>query len=102
MRSDENIIELINETCENLKKIKTDANFSDYSDRVLTHNILAIEIALSLFQLSFFNNRAIEEGEKYWFEGGFYIHYNLDGAWERLADNYSRIVQIVTERNFFK
>ena len=102
MMKNENIIELINDTYEELKKIKIDIEFSKYSDRVVTDNILVIEITLSLFQLGFFNNRTIEDCEKYWFEGGFYIHYNLDGKWERLADNYSRIVRIVAEQNFFK
>lgn len=92
---------LIKETYLELNKIRADINVSETSE-MMRFSIIAIEISLGLFQLGLFNNREINSFEENWFKGGFHIHYNLDGGWGKLADNYSMIVEITTGRNFFR
>jgi hypothetical protein len=101
MEKTEEIINLIKSTYTELVAIKNEVTFFEASTP-FKHNILVIEIALALFELGYFVNRPIEGHEKYWFEGGYYIHYDFDGGWPKLADNYSNIVAIATEKNFFK
>jgi len=101
MKEKQEIIDLINSTYSELIKIKADISIFEASNPT-KHNIYVIEIALSLFQLGYFLNRPIEIPEEYWFEGGYYIHYDFDGGWPVLADNYSKIISIATQRNFFR
>ncbi len=101
MEEKQKIIDLVNSTYSELVKIKSDTNIFEASNPI-KQNVYVIEIALALLQLGYFVNRPIEASEEYWFKGGYYIHYNLDGGWPVLADNYSRIVEITTQENFFR
>jgi hypothetical protein len=100
MKTTEDVLEVVETMYADLQKIKSDINFFEASN-AFKQNILAIEIALALFQLGYFTKRPIEEYERRWFEGGYYIHYDLDGGWPDLANNYSSIVEMVKENNFF-
>jgi hypothetical protein len=73
-----------------------------YDNKALKQGTLSIEIAICLFELSFYCGRKIEESEKYWFTGRYYISYDFTGEWEDLAKMYDEIVKITKERNFFK
>ncbi|HEX6191823.1 MAG TPA: hypothetical protein VFZ42_05635 [Chitinophagaceae bacterium] len=101
MEKKQEIIDLISSTCLELERFKADRNIFDASNPT-KHNIYVIEIALALFQLGYFVNRPIETSEEYWFEGAYYIHYDFDGEWGVLADNYSRIVSLANRSNFFR
>ena len=97
----EEILILIKNTYSGLSSIRRSINFFEASN-AFKQNLLAIEIALALFQLGYFVKRPIEEHEKHWFDGGYYIHYDFEGSWPELAENYSSIVKIVKDNNFFK
>lgn len=101
MKDREEVVKMIEAAYAELKTIKDDIKFFEASDP-FKQNILAIEIALALFQLGYFVKRPIEENERHWFEGGYYIHYDLDGGWPELANKYSSIVEIVREKKFFQ
>ena len=101
MEEKQKIIDLVNSTYSELAKIKADINIIEASEPI-KHDIYVIEIALALLQLGFFVKRPIEVSEEYWFKGGYYIHYDLDGGWPVLADNYSKIIAITTQKNFFR
>jgi hypothetical protein len=101
MEKNSGIEDLITSTYLELNKVRNEIDILKASSP-FKHNIYAIEIALALFQLGYFNNRSIEKKEEYWFEGGYHIHYDFDGSWPKLADNYSTIVTIVRTRNFFR
>lgn len=92
---------LINDTYSELKNIRSEINMTDTSE-MMRFSIIAIEIALSLFQLGVYNKREINSFEENWFKGGYHIHYNLEGGWKKLADNYSKIVEIVKDRDYFR
>lgn len=92
---------IIGETYSELNKIRKDINMSETSE-MMRFSIIAIEMAVGLFQLGIFNKREINTLEENWFKGGYFIHYNLDGGWDKLANNYSKIVEITTARNFFR
>jgi hypothetical protein len=101
MNTQKDILNLIEKTYSNINRAKQEVDIYS-SSNTFKQDIYTIEIALCLFQLGFFANRSIQEIEENWFNGGYYIHYDLDGSYEELANNYSEIVKIVKEHNFFR
>jgi hypothetical protein len=97
----ESVIDLIEKTYKLLSEAKEKEGIYSTSN-AFKQDIFTIEIALCLLQLGFFANKSIEKSEEYWFDGGYYIHYDLDGSWEALANCYSEIVRIIKEFNFFR
>lgn len=79
-----------------LQKRLTEFKFSyDYSQSSIIQDINAVQIALCLFEMSLYCNRPIKEDEMYWFNGGYYIAYDIAGEWEDISKMYDEIVKIV-------
>ncbi len=70
-----------------------------YNSKVLKQDILSIEIAISLLELYVYCGRKIEESEKYWFKGGYYIANDITGEWEDISKMYDEIVRISKGQN---
>lgn len=92
---------LIDSTYKELSRIKQDVDVFSAS-QAFKQNVLSIEVALALFQMGLLAKRPILEHEEHWFQGGYLIHYDFDGRWEKLADNYSQIADFCKKSEFFR
>jgi hypothetical protein len=65
-----------------------------YKNKALKQDILSIEIALCLFELSIDCKRKITEEENYWFKGAFYIDNDITGEWQDISNMYNDLVEL--------
>lgn len=69
-----------------------------YLTAPLRQDILSVEIAVCLFEMAIYCNREINEDEKYWFKGGYYISSDITGEWSDIAAMYDKIVNLAKEK----
>jgi len=77
------------------------------NDKLKNHDISTvinpIEIALSLSEYSYNNERLIEPNEEIWFNVSFPMIHSLQGTkWDKLLDSYTELVELAKENNFFR
>ena len=65
----------------------------------MRQDILSVEIAVCLLEMAIYCNIAINEEEKYWFKGGYYISSDITGEWSDIATMYDKIVKIANDKN---
>lgn len=93
MIDEQTLIETLQERINDYKKC------SLYNNKALKQDILSVQIAISIFELNLYCGRAIEESEKYWFEGGYYLANDLTGEWEDISKMYNSLVEIAKGKN---
>ncbi len=94
----------LNEVAASLRKRLTELRYDALiKNKTLSLHVNAIDISLSLVELSLEDNRAIRDKEENWFRAGYYLDYALGNSeWEDMIGLYDRMVEEVKKKNFFR
>ena len=89
---------LINQLHNRLNEYKKSPLFNN---KILKRDILAIEIALCLFEMAIYCDRNITKDEEIWFEGSFYLAQDITGEWEDITKLYGQIANLAAKKFSF-